>query len=287
MGSSHANHALGILAGGQSYNVLERPFHNIILAGLFEEAHRLGQEVRFFSFFDALLDPVFFNKNIHKDEISSLILILPSMINLKEEHERILDQIEERIDNVVCPEEQVKNWLTVVFDRVAAARQAVEHLIGLGYERIAFLALEDGRMTGYRQTLIDHGIPYDQDLVFVTDPTNLLPTSYRLTLQILQIEPRPTAIFAANDESAIAAIAAIKDQGLSVPNDLAIVSIDNTGVADMIRPGLTTVDVPKRRMASYALQVLMMRKNFDDNHAASIVLPTKLIVRVSCGANQH
>ncbi len=287
MGSSHANRALGILAGGQSFNVLERPFYNIILAGLFEEAHRLGLEVRFFSFFDALLDPVFFNKNIHKDEISSLILILPSMMTLKEEHERILDQIEERIDNVVCLEEQVKNWPTVVFDRVAAARQAVEHLIGLGHERIAFLALEDGRMTGYRQTLIDHGIPYDQDLVFGTDPTNMLPTSYQLTLQILQIEPRPTAIFAANDESAIAAIAAIKDQGLSVPNDLAIVSIDNTGVAGMIRPGLTTVDVPKRRMASIALQTLIMQRQFDNKHAASIVLPTKLIVRESCGANNR
>jgi DNA-binding LacI/PurR family transcriptional regulator len=265
---------------------LERPYYNIILAGLFEEAHRLGQEVRFFSFFDALLDPVFFNKNIHKDEISSLILILASMMTLKEEHERILDQIEERIDNVVCLEEQVKDWPTVVFDRVVAARQAVEHLIGLGHERIAFLALEDGRMTGYRQTLTDHNLPFDQDLVFVTDPTNMLPSSYELTTQILKLKPRPSAIFAVNDESAIAAIAAIQDQGLRVPDDIAIVSVDNTAVAALIRPGLTSVDVPKRRMATYALQVLMMQKQFEDNHAASIVLPTKLVVRESCGANR-
>lgn len=287
MGTAHTNRALGILAGGQSFNVLERPYYNTILAGLFEEAHRLGQEVRFFSFFDALLDPIFFNKNIHKDEISALILILPSMMVMKEEHQRILDQIEERIDNVVCLEEQVKDWPTVVFDRVAAARQAVEHLIGLGHERIAFLALEDGRMTGYRQTLIDHGLPYDQDLVFVTDPTNMLPSSYQLTNEILKLEPCPTAIFAANDESAVAAIAAIQDRGMKVPDDIALVSIDNTGIADMIRPGLTTVDVPKRRMASYAMQVLMMQKQFEGGHAASIVLPTKLIVRESCGANRR
>ena len=77
LGESSAKESLGIIAGGQSFNVLERPYYNTILAGLFDEAHRLGQEVRFFSFFDALTDPVFFNKNIHRDEISSLILILP------------------------------------------------------------------------------------------------------------------------------------------------------------------------------------------------------------------
>ena len=75
-----------LLPGDNSFNVLERPYYNIILAGLFEEAHRLGQEVRFFSFFEALTDPVFFNKNIHRDEISSLILILPSMITTNPEY---------------------------------------------------------------------------------------------------------------------------------------------------------------------------------------------------------
>ena len=72
-GDSKASKSLGIIAGGQSYNVLERPYYNMILSGLFEEAHKLGLDVRFFSFFEALLDPVFFNRNIHPDEISSLI----------------------------------------------------------------------------------------------------------------------------------------------------------------------------------------------------------------------
>ncbi len=65
MGDAQTSRALGIIAGGQSFNVLERPYYNIIIAGLFEEAHKLGQDVRFFSFFDALLDPVFFNKYIN------------------------------------------------------------------------------------------------------------------------------------------------------------------------------------------------------------------------------
>jgi DNA-binding LacI/PurR family transcriptional regulator len=284
LGDSSTKESLGIVAGGQSFNVLERPYYNIILAGLFEEAHRLGQEVRFFSFFDALTDPVFFNKNIHRDEISSLILILPAMITTIPDYQEILDQIAERIDNVVCLEEPIKDWPTVIFDRAAAARQAVEHLIKLGHQRIAFLAIQDARLTGYRQTLLDYNLPYDESLIFTPDPSHVLSAAYQSTVEILQMQPRPTAIFAANDESAISAIAALHDHGIRVPQDVAVVSIDNIGLAEMIRPSLTTVDVPKRRMAAYAMQVLMLQKQFKDQKSASIVLPTELIIRESCGA---
>ena len=285
LGGTPAQETLGIVAGGQSFNVLERPYYNIILAGIFEEAHRLGQEVRLFSFFDALMDPVFFNKNIHRDEISSLILILPAMITTIPDCQAILDQIAERIDNVVCLEEPIKNWPTVIFDRAAAARQAVEHLISLGHQRIAFLAIQDDRLTGYRQTLLDHNLPYDKDLVFTPDPSHVLSSAYESAVEILQMNPRPTAIFAANDGSAVSAIAALHDHDVRIPQEIAVVSIDNIGISEMIRPSLTTVDVPKRRMASYAMQVLMLQKQFKDQQSASIVVPTELIIRETCGAN--
>jgi len=197
---------------------------------------------------------------------------------------KILDQIEERIDNVVCLEEQIKNWPTVIFDRSEAARKAVKHLIDLGHERIAFLAINDERLTGYRQTLLDHNLLYDDGLVFITDPTDVLHSAYNSTIEILQMDPRPTAIFAANDESAISAIAAMSDLEVKVPQDVAIVSIDNIGIAEMIRPSLTTVDVPKKRMATYAMQVMMLQNQFKDQQSASIVVPTELIIRDSCGA---
>jgi DNA-binding LacI/PurR family transcriptional regulator len=286
LGGKSAQKTLGIVAGGQSFDVWERPYYNIILAGLFEEAHRLGQEVRFFSSFEALTDPVFFNKNIHRDEISSLILILPAMITTNPDYVDILDQIAKRVDNVVCLEESIKGWPTVIFDRAMAARQAVEHLIKLGHQRIAFLAIQDARLTGYRQTLLDYNLPYDESLIFTPDPANVLSSAYDATVGILQLQPRPTAIFAANDESAISAIAALHDNCVRVPQDIAIVSIDNIEMAKMIRPRLTTVDVPKRQMAYYAMQLLLLNEQVKDSHSASIVVPTELIIRESCGAKQ-
>ena len=284
LGNNQAKKSLGIVAGGQGFNVLERPYYNTILSGLFDEAHRLEQEVRCFSFFEALTDPVFFNKNIHRDKISSLILILPAMINTIPLYQEILDQIEERIDNVVCLEEPIKNWPTVIFDRAAAARQAVEHLVKLGHQRIAFLAIQDGRLTGYRQTLLEHNLPFDEKIIITPDPSRVLTSSYQSVIELLKFQQRPTAIFAANDEMAISAIAALHDHGIRVPEDIAIVSVDNIGLSEMIRPSLTTVDVPKRRMAAYAMQVLMLKEQFNNQQSASIVLPTKLIVRESCGA---
>jgi DNA-binding LacI/PurR family transcriptional regulator len=286
LGEASAKKSLGIVAGGQSFNVLERPYYNIILAGLFEEAHRLGLEVRFFSFFEALTDPIFFNKNIHRDEISSLILILPAMITTIPEYVDILDQIAKRVDNVVCLEEPIKDWPTVIFDRALAARQAVEHLIKLGHQRIAFLAIQDARLTGYRQTLLDYNLPYDENLIFTPDPARVVASAYDATVEILQLHPRPTAIFAANDESAISAIAALHDNCVKVPQDIAIVSIDNIEMAKMIRPSLTTVDVPKRQMATYAIQLSLFQEQVKYQQSASIVVPTELIIRESCGANK-
>jgi hypothetical protein len=105
---------------GSSYQVFERPYYNSVLARLVDGAHRFNQHIRFFSFFDALKDPVFFNKNIHRDEISALIQILPSLILGDPEREAILSQVIERIDNIVCLEESIHHLPAVLFDRAAA-----------------------------------------------------------------------------------------------------------------------------------------------------------------------
>jgi DNA-binding LacI/PurR family transcriptional regulator len=287
-GSEAARNSLGVVAGGSSYQVLQRPYYNSVLAGLFDDAHRFNQHIRFFSFFDALKDPVFFNKNIHKDEISSLILILPSLILGDPEREAILEQIVERIDNIVCLEESIHNLPAVLFDRAAAARMVVEHLIRLGHRRIAFLAINDERLAGYRQALMEHGLPYAETLIRAFDAAHPAQSVYPLTVELLEARPSPTAIFAANDEAAITAIAALHDKGLRVPGDMAIASIDNIELASVIRPALTTVNVPKHSMGTYAIQFLISQRDFSIPEPASMVLPIELIVRDSCGArNRH
>jgi hypothetical protein len=113
---------------------------------------------------------VFFNKNIHRDEIASLIFILPRLILRDPENRALFEQIMERIDNIVCLEESVYDLPAVIFDRAAAARMAVEHLVNLGHQKIAFLALEDERLTGYKHALLEHGLVFDECHVRVFCP---------------------------------------------------------------------------------------------------------------------
>jgi len=285
-GSGAAQNTIGIVTGGQSYNMLKRPYYNLVMAGLFDSAHQFNQRIHFFSFFDALKDPILFNKNIHPDEISSLILMLPKMITDTPGHEAILDAMIERIDHIICLEDSIWGLPAVIFDRAAAAYTAVEHLIGLGHRRIAFLAINDQRRQGYRQALLEHGLPYDESLIRVLTDTEPIESAYQHTTELFGSGCLATAIFTANAESAIAAIAALHDLGLRVPDDVAIASIDDIELASMVRPALTTVNVPKRRMGAYAIQFLLAQRDMPSPQAASMLLPIELIVRESCGARR-
>jgi len=285
MGGKANKNAIGIITGGKSYDFLERPYYNRILAGLYDSSHQLGQYIRFITFFDALKDPIFFNRNIHPESISSLIFILPRLITASPDHKGLMQEIIERVGKIICLEESFYDLPAVVFDRARAARMATEHLISLGHRRIAFLAIPDQRLAGYRQALVEHGIPFDESLVQTFEPATPTKSAYQITTELVKKKEKPTAIFAATDESAIAAIAAITDAGLRVPQDIAIASIDNIEMAAMVRPALTTVRVPKQTMANFAIQYLIADSNFELKKPMSMLLPIELIVRESCGAN--
>lgn len=284
-GSDAAQNAIGIVTGGKGYNLIERPYYNTILSGLYDHAYQQKQQISFLAYWDALQDPIFFNKHIHEQEISSLILILPSLIPNQQEDMLRLEQTIKRIPNIVCLEETVFGLPTVMFERAEAARSAMSHLIGLGHQRIAFVGINDQRVTGHRQTLLEHGLPYDARLVDFLDPA-VAPTqaAYNMIARLIETEVDFTAIFTATDEAAIGAIAAVKDRGMRVPEDIAVASIDNIELASMVRPALTTVDIPKHKLAQLAIQTLQVQKAFPQQREVSIVLPTELIVRESCGA---
>lgn len=283
-GRDVVQNAIGIITGGVGYNLLERPYYNIVLSGLYEYAYQQHQQISFLAYWDALKDPIFFNKHIHEQEISSLILILPSLIPHKKEDQKLLKEIVTRIPHIVCLEETVVDLPAVMFDRAGAARSVMEHLIGLGHERIAFVAINDQRLMGYRQALHEHNLPYDGQLVNFLPPSPApAQSSYAIVTRLLESQVNYSAIFAATDEAAIGAIAALKDHGLRVPQDVAIASIDNIEMASIVRPALTTVDIPKRTLARLAIQSLQTQREFTDQSQVSMLVPTKLIVRESCG----
>jgi len=287
-GSDAVQNTIGIVTAGKGYNLLDRPYYNVILSGLYDYAYQQGQQIGFLAYWDALKDPIFFNKHIHEHEISSLILILPSLIPHQTKDRQLLEQIIARIPHIVCLEETVLDLPMVTFDRAEAAQTAMNHLIGLGHRDIAFIGINDQRVVGHKQALMMNQIPYDERLVDFLDPT-VIPThsAYDIIARHIRSKVKFSAIFTATDEAAIGAIAAVKDHELRVPEDIAVVSIDNIELASMVRPALTTVDIPKQSLARFAIQSLQTQKAFPNQAQVSMVLPTKLIVRDSCGAKNR
>ncbi|RHW16878.1 LacI family DNA-binding transcriptional regulator [Sphingomonas gilva] len=137
-----------------------------------------------------------------------------------------------------------------------AVRGAVEHLAAAGHRRIGMIAGPHGfrsafeRQQGYEQALEDAGLPVQRTLVAQGDYT--FESGMRAAERLLDLAPRPTAVFCSNDEMAAGALHVARQRGLDIPADLSIVGFDDTSIASHLWPPLTTVRWPIATMARAA-----------------------------------
>ena len=177
---------------------------------------------------------------------------------------------------------------TIDSDNLRGGQLATAHLLGLGHRRIAMLSgrpdLESSRLReqGYRQAMAAAGVPVREDLVLVGGYD--AQASAECTRTLLTSADPPTAIFAANDVSAIAAIHAAVGLGLRVPADLSVVGFDNIPESALCAPPLTTVNQPIRQMGERSIQLLLRLMRGDHVEATHITLQTDLVVRQSARA---
>ena len=203
---------------------------------------------------------------------------------------------------VIIDDQEVQTTPWVGADNTTGAYLAVRHLISLGHQRIAHIQgpkeylVSHDRYNGYRQALLEAGIAPDPDLVLEGD---FLPPSGRTcasTFFQFPVEKRPTAIFAASDEMAYGVISAAEEFGLSIPRDVALVGFDDDAYSMHTRPALTTVKQPFFEMGQRGIELLLSlldsatvppqgkEKSLPEAQPTRILLPTRLIVRESCGA---
>jgi LacI family transcriptional regulator len=172
-------------------------------------------------------------------------------------------------------------------DNLSGAISATEYLIELGHRRIGFLAgrpdLESAQLRerGYRAALQKAGIEIDPALIRVG---GYQPDSAEeAARQMLEPDDRPSAIFAANDVSALATISVARTLGLAVPEDLSVIGFDNVPESALSEPPLTTIEQPIQQMGFDAAQILI-RLIAEQPVPTHTMLPTRLVVRGSCRA---
>lgn len=174
---------------------------------------------------------------------------------------------------------------TVCIDNVAASREAVEHLLALGHQKIGFIngpresPLCEDRLKGYKQALRGAGVKLTQRWVVTGDFS--LQSGYAGMETLLADGDRPTALFCANDEMAIGAMQACRDAGLELPREMSVVGFDDIAFAAYTHPRLTSVHQPRNRIGEEVM--LLMLKMLAGNAPAEprLVLPHELIVRES------
>ncbi len=172
---------------------------------------------------------------------------------------------------------------TVTADDFLGARLAVEHLANLGHRRIAHIGGGKGagsaaRRRGYEQAMKDHGL---QQQSTTADGDFTEEGGYAAATRLLAAVPRPTAIFASNDLSAIGAIDAAEQAGLDVPADVSIAGYDNTALAAMNHMSLTTVNQPTEDLGQVAVELLLQRLDQERTERVHHVLAPKLVARSS------
>lgn len=174
---------------------------------------------------------------------------------------------------------------TVRCNSYDGAFRAVDYLIGMGHTKIGFIAGREDlqssreRELGYRDALLNAGIEVKEHYIGKGD--YLAEFSQAPAREMLEATDRPTAIFAANDLSAIGVIEAAEDLGLSVPKDLSVIGFDNVPDAALFRIPLTTMAQPLAEMGGIALR--MLEQLIAGNEVTTpVIMPVELVERESC-----
>lgn len=188
----------------------------------------------------------------------------------------------------VDPNNESPDCPAVIATNRDGALSVMEYLTGLGHHRIGFIGgrpdLQSAvrRLQGYKDGLRQANISLDAELIQIGDYSR--KTGFACAQRLLNLSEPPTAIFAANDQSAIGVIEAAHGAWLRIPDDLSVVGFDNIPEAAFMNPALTTVDQSIDKMGYVATEMLirLIQGESLDSHLYKML--TQLIVRDSCQA---
>jgi LacI family transcriptional regulator len=219
-----------------------------------------------------------------------------------------LSELRQRSVPTVIMDRRIDGWEvdSVRGDSISGARALIRHLIKVGHRRIAIItgpsyaSTANDRVAGYGMALAEAGIPFDPCLLRRGEFR--AASGEHLTYQLLD-ETGPgegggppgeaqggafTAIFAANNLIALGVLDALEKRGLRVPQDVALVAFDDLPEASRLFPFLTVVAQPAYELGTHAAQLLLSHLNGDTSpQARHVVLPTRLVLRYSCGRHLH
>jgi LacI family transcriptional regulator len=198
---------------------------------------------------------------VERQKLFGVVLLPP--VSENEALVAVLRDIDCPYVRIACANLDKPDCMIVSHDQLGAA-QAADHFVARGHTRIAFITGPAGyrssheRRAGFSRALERHGLTLDPALVL--EGAYSFESGVECGAVLCRREPRPTAIFASNDEMAAGVYRAARAQGLNIPDDLSIIGYDDSPLATRIWPPLTTVHVPIPDMGKLAAERLLVRR---------------------------
>ncbi|WP_274361268.1 LacI family DNA-binding transcriptional regulator [Paenibacillus thermotolerans] len=239
------------------------------------------------------------NENGEQKELASLASLVDRKVDgiiyssSRSASEETLSYISGIVDQgipVVAFDQQIAGISQVSGNHLKGAMDAVKHLIELGHTRIAYLGgplVSPERELGYRNIHTLHGLPVDEALIRRGKPG--FKFGFEAIESLIGAGERFTAVFCGNDLIAMGAIQALDHSGRKVPQNIAVVGYDDISMASLLKPRLTTMRQPIRRMGAAAVELLLenIAKKKAEHIPKQLVFSSELIVRETCGKRLH
>lgn len=265
---------------------INRPFVSTLISGIEEVASKAGYNVIICQSNDKYETEVSQTKTLYESRIGGLIVSL-GMETTNTDH---FQQFAEKniplvfVDRV--PDEF--NSYRVIIDNYSAGFRATQHLIDQGCKRIAHfagakhLSVYNLRKKGYIDAMKENGLSIDEELIVDLD-TMSLEEGRTAAQKLLNLKNPPDGLFSSNDSAAVSAIIFAKEQGVKIPEELAVIGFNDDPMASIVDPALSTVSHPARQMGQISAQRVLEHSTgqLDQGISQITVLNTEIIVRNS------
>lgn len=282
------NYSARSLVTNKSYNIGVFSIKEKVISSTFYEILEGIQDVIGFQY------NLVFKKLESKDELNEILkykkyggIIFISIINGDIKYINRISK--EKVPFIVINRKMENDkFFDVVAEDFLGAFRATEHLIKLGHKDIAYVdgpqenIVSTERKNGYLSALEKYDIPLKNHYIM---RSNGLPEGgFTATCNLLNLDKRPTAVFAYSDPVAVGVMKAVWKEGYTIPRDIAVVGFDNMVSSQYLVPSLTSIDKPRADMGRNAAKMLLQILNHENPANRVITIGTRLIIRESCGA---
>ncbi|CAH0120146.1 MULTISPECIES: LacI family DNA-binding transcriptional regulator [unclassified Paenibacillus] len=257
------------------------PYFSLVVKGIQQGLAERGYELSYLHTIDELQNPAVKQKVMKDIRVDGLIIV--EGIDSK-----LYEYFKKNVNVIVGVDLNDPTIPTVSYDRISAAKTAVDHLISQGHCKIGFIGglglskniRREKRFRGYYYALMEAGLELNE--AWIIDAHWQIENSYESMKRLLeQGGPIPTAFFVASDVMAIAAMRAASEHGLRIPQDMAFVGVDNIDLSQYTSPPLSTIHVPKYEIGLTAARLLADYLEERSNIPVKVLLPYELKIRQS------